>query len=86
MGILGERIEITAKVTKIKELEGAFGMQTLYVLEDICGNVYIWITTSQKTVLEENEEYNLRGTVKAHKTYKGVNQTILTRCNIIKEK
>lgn len=84
MGVLGERLEITVKVTKAKEIEGAFGVQTLYVLEDDCGNVYVWVTSSQKTVLEAGETYKLRGTVKTHKTYHGENQTVLIRCNIVK--
>lgn len=84
MGVLGERLEITAEVKKAKEIEGAFGVQTLYVLEDDCGNVYIWVTSSQKTVLEAGKTYKLRGTVKTHRTYHGENQTVLVRCNIVK--
>lgn len=84
MGVLGERIEILAKVTKAKEIEGAFGVQKLYILEDNDSNVYVWVTSSQKTILEVEKTYKLRGTVKTHRTYHGENQTVLIRCNIVK--
>jgi hypothetical protein len=40
-----------------------------------------WFSTSSH-VMEEGEKYSLRGTVKRHEQYEGLNRTILTRCSV----
>lgn len=80
-GSIGDRIDIEVLVTKAVELpDGYYGPSILYTMEDADGNQYIWTTASKK--LEEGENYFVRGTVKEHKTYKRVRQTVLTRCRV----
>lgn len=77
-GEIGERLELTLTVEKAIELEGYFGRNTLHVFRDSNNNCYVWTTAARSW--EEGTEHHLTGTVKEHKTYKGVKQTILTRC------
>jgi len=48
----------------------------LHELEDEEGNVFVWISRGE---LECGQSYIVTGTVKEHKTYKGVKQTVIQR-------
>ena len=78
VGEIGERLEITVTVTKALTLDGYYGQSIMHIMEDGDENVYIW-TTSSKSI-PEGKVVTLRGTVKDHREYRGVKQTILTRC------
>ena len=77
-GKIGERLELFLTVEKAISLEGCYGTSTVHIMRDDCGNCYVW-TTAAKSWAKGTEHY-LMGTVKEHKIYKGVKQTILTRC------
>lgn len=79
-GEIGQRLEIEITVKKAFLINGMYGASMCYTMVDANENEYVWITTSTKTQLKEGEKCTIRGTVKAHKTYKNVNQTTLTRC------
>lgn len=79
-GKVGERLDLILKVNKAIKIETNYGTSTMHVMSDYDGNTYIWSTTS-KTLTVDNE-YEVRGTVKAHSEYHGDKQTILTRCTI----
>lgn len=83
MGTIGERLEKVLTVTKAIPFDSRFGLNTMHIMEDADGNVYVWTTGSKSW--EVGSVHNLRGTVKDHKTYKNVNQTILTRCMEVKK-
>ena len=53
-----------------------------YELEDDEGNLLIWYTSSQTTVLEKGRTYLLRATVKEHDTVHGVERTVLKNAKI----
>lgn len=62
-----------------------------YTFADKEGNAFVWFTSTCCFVDEDAEatrfatvgsEVCLRGTVKAHKEYKGIKQTVLTRCRV----
>lgn len=78
IGVIGQRLELLLTVTKVIELNGAFGASTMHIMEDENGNVFVW-TTAAKSWAEASIK-KVRGTVKDHRTYKGCKQTILTRC------
>lgn len=83
IGNIGERI--TFRVTSVKCLtswETDWGVTRIYKLVDVNGNVYIWKTSN--FISEDNVE-TIKGTVKEHKKYNGINQTELTRCKIVKK-
>ena len=78
VGEIGDRIEETLTVTKAITLNGYYGTSTMHIMEDAEGNVFVWTTAAK--FIPEGKTVVLRGTIKDHKTYKGTNQTILTRC------
>ena len=78
VGSIGDRIEINVKVIKNIALENNYGHSTMHIFEDACGNQYVWITNSQSW--SEGSEKTIRASVKEHKRYKGVRQTVLSRC------
>ena len=77
-GVIGEKIERILTVEKAVALDGFYGPSTMHIMRDDDGNCYIW-TTSAKS-WEPDTEHHIVGTVKDHKQYKGMKQTILTRC------
>lgn len=82
-GKVGERLEFFLTVEKAIELEGYYGRSIMYIMKDDDGNCFVW-TTSAK-FWEPETEHHIKGTIKEHKTYRGVKQTILTRCAEIKD-
>lgn len=78
VGTVGQRIEMQVTVEKAIQLDGYYGPSTMHIMRGIDGNVYVWTTASKSW--EEGSEKTIRGTIKDHKTYRAVNQTILTRC------
>lgn len=83
IGQIGERLDLTLTVQRTFVFDGAYGKSTMHIMKDDRGNEFIW-TTGAKTLVV-GETYTMRATVKDHKIYKGVNQTILTRCAIAKK-
>jgi len=83
VGEVGERQEFTLTVKKSVNFDGLYGYSTMYIMEDEQGNTFVWTTTSKKN-LENGETYLIRGTIKDHRQYRGVNQTVLSRCTIVK--
>lgn len=82
VGELGERLDLELTIDKVIPVEGYYGTNSMHIMHDKDENVYVW-TTSAKT-LTSGLTYHMRGTVKDHRQYRGVNQTILTRCSVIK--
>lgn len=80
-GSVGERVELELTVKKAIESDGYYGRSTFHVLESAEENIFTWNTGAKQ--LEVGETYKLRGTVKEHITYKGEEQTVLTRCTIL---
>lgn len=77
-GEIGDRLEIPVTVTRVVSLDSNYGPTNMHIMRDAHHNCYVWITTSK--CLDTDEKYEIRGTIKAHKTYKNTRQTILTRC------
>lgn len=78
VGNIGDRITVDLKILSAIPNETKYGTSTFHVMEDKDGNQYVW-NSSSKT-LQVNNFYTLRGTIKGYDTYKGIKQTILTRC------
>ena len=83
-GNIGDRLEKTLTVIKAIPIEGYYGNSTMHIFSDLEENVYVW-TTATKT-LEVGKTYVIRGTVREHKSFKNIPQTILTRCAICQGK
>lgn len=83
VGEIKERLRgLKATVTGIRSTEGYYGTTFIYSFKS-GENVFVWFSSSCKDI-EEGDEILLTGTVKDHKIYNGIKQTVLTRC-IIKE-
>lgn len=83
VGEIGQRLEFFLTVDRKVELAGMYGISIMHIMHDEDGNVFIWTTASKS--LDTDVEYHIRGTIKDHRTYKNVQQTVLTRCTIIEK-
>lgn len=81
LGEVGERITFDIDSWKaLTSWETEWGVTVLYRFIDINGNVIIW--KSSKYIADEKEISKLTGTIKEHKDFNGVKQTIVTRCKV----
>lgn len=81
-GEIGDRLDVIVSVERAIKLDGAYGPSNMYIMRDYDGNCYVWTTAARSW--EEGSEHHIAGTVKDHRTYKRVKQTILTRCREVK--
>lgn len=83
IGNVGERLDFTVTVKRNITLpDYGYGESTLLIMEDLSGNRLTW-KSSRALDTEQDEQLKLKGTVKAHGDYKGVKQTVLTRCKFL---
>lgn len=78
VGTVGERLTLTVTVTAARSIDGYYGHSTAHTMEDENGNVFVWITGVKNWPVGAVK--TIKGTIKEHKTYRNVKQTILTRC------
>ena len=77
-GEVGDKIDVILTVEKAITLDGFYGPSTMHIFRDYDGNCYVWTTTARSW--EVGTEHHIVGTIKELKQYKGVRQTVLTRC------
>ena len=87
VGSVGERIEVDATFWNEFTFthENFYGMQEtsyIYIFKDSNGNQMKW-STSAVVPFGIGTRLHLKGTVKEHSEYKGIKQTILTRCKVM---
>jgi hypothetical protein len=80
VGEVKERIEKSVTVEGIFSTTGFYGPTTIYRFIDKAGNNYTWFSSGAAWGVKVGDEVTIKGTVKKHETYKGVKQTVLTRC------
>ena len=81
LGEINDRMTFEIESWKaLTSWETMYGITVLYRFIDINGNVIIW--KSSKYIDSEKEIKKLTGTVKEHKDFNGVKQTIVTRCKV----
>lgn len=90
LGKIGDKLTVKATLVKVFNYEVAgYGYRSSDILMGIHifrtseGNTLVWKT--QDKDLKKDIEYTVTGTIKAHETYKGTNQTVLTRCKLESE-
>lgn len=81
-GSLGDRLTLDVTVVRAHSGENGFGHYTIHTFEDTDGNQYVWSTSSKSW--QVGEVKHIRGTVKDHKTFRNIKQTVLTRCMEVK--
>ena len=81
LGEINDRMTFEIESWKaLTSWETEWGVTVLYRFIDINGNVIIW--KSSKYIADEKEISKLTGTIKEHKDFNGVKQTIVTRCKV----
>ena len=82
VGTVGSKIKVTVTVTNVFEnalyLYGHSRYTYKHIMKSDDGNVFVWNTST--ACYNVGHTMTLVGTVKAHEEYRGVRQTILTRC------
>ena len=73
--------DLSVTVKGLSGFDGQYGWTSVITFEDKDENIFVWFTSKELSIAI-GENVTLTGTVKEHKTYKGVKQTILTRCKI----
>ena len=84
-GEIGDRIR-KEKATFVSQryFENQWGGKFVYTFE-IDGDVLVWFTQSAlASGIQPGDEVELSGTIKDHKEYNGIKQTVLNRC-VVKE-
>lgn len=78
VGEVGKRMDFSVKVVSSTSRETDWGYSYIYRFVTDEGNVLVTFS-SRSLNLFEGDQVKIRGTVKKHDAYKGVNNTVLTR-------
>jgi len=78
IGNIGDKVEIELFIKKVIPLDGYYGVSMMHIMEDENENVFVWTTTAR--TLNVNTWYKVKGSIKDHRIYNHIKQTILTRC------
>jgi hypothetical protein len=79
VGEVKVRMELTLTVLGVFDSEGHYGHTDIVKMKDAEGNLFTWFASGWSG-LTRGDVVTGKGTVKAHDTYKGTKQTVLTRC------
>lgn len=71
--------DLPVEIVAIRGFEGQYGHTNVYTF-DYEGNQLVWFTSSSIANAEAGQKFLLTGTVKEHKEYNGIKQTMLSRC------
>lgn len=88
IGTVGQRFDFDAQFVRAHHIEGRFGATSIcefLTMTDAKGpaaNVVKWFA-SNDPALDQGRWYRLRGTVKAHKEYRGAKETVMTRVAVL---
>jgi hypothetical protein len=83
VGEIKQRFEFDAEVIGVYGTEGYYGHTDIVKFKDADGNLFTWFASGYQD-LEHGDRITIKGTVKEHDTYRGVKQTVLTRCKFTK--
>jgi hypothetical protein len=81
-GVVGKRQVFACTLEFVTGYETDYGYTTVLKLrEDSTGALLVWKSTNSGATREDvGKRYNVKGTVKKHDEYKGVKQTMVSRC------
>lgn len=79
-GEVGGKYELALTLTHVGGYSTDYGWTNVYTFTDSENHTFVWRTSVE--IDTEWKIFKVRGTVKEHKQYKGVNQTVLTRCKV----
>ena len=81
IGQIDERGTFTLEVVEVRPIGDGPEAKLLHKFVDPAGNRAAWFASTGRA-LEVGQVYQIRGTVKAHRPYRDVMETILTRCQV----
>lgn len=88
IGPVGEKFSLQVVCTNLYQYYGVYGLTNIYTFKTEYGDTLVWSTSKTfPEILEDIENgsetiFELSGTIKDHKTYKGERQTVVTRCTL----
>lgn len=86
VGTVGKREAFAVTLVYTNTFESQFGVTHLYKFKDDAGNILTWFASNRYYLPEVDREIDagdrivVNASVKKHETYKGINQTVVTRC------
>jgi len=83
VGEIGEKITSDVEVTGSRHVNGYYGSSLLVKMVDDSGNTFTTFYSGYKFEPEVGDKLTIKGTVKAHKEFKGWKSTMLTRVKVI---
>lgn len=84
LGEVKQRLEFNNVLVKsIYQFQTQYGISTLYTMCNETGHTLITFYSGTKVKMNIGGVYNIKGTIKGHKEYRNVKQTVLTRINIL---
>ena len=75
-----QRLEFSGTVEMVREFESEWGVRTMVKFRSE-GNVLIWWASGCPDWIKQGETVRFKGTVKKHDDFRGVAQTVLSRCS-----
>ena len=80
-GTVGEKVDLNLNFLRDFAYDSNWGVVHFQNFKDDNGNLFVW-AASRNQGLDAGQEYKVTGTIKQHKEYKDIKQTILTRCKV----
>lgn len=89
IGNVKDRITLTLEHVRTHVYEGYYGLSSIHIFKDKDGNTFVWNTDKnlcdvlgEEWRAQDKRMCEVTGTIKAHDTYNGEKQTIITRCKL----
>ena len=83
VGEIGEKITADIEVIGAKYVQSFYGRSLLVRMVDNDGNTFTTFYSGYKFEPEIGDKFTVKGTIKAHKEFKGWKSTMLTRVKVI---
>jgi hypothetical protein len=84
VGAIKDRIEFEGVILGVTEIVGYYGPIDVVRFRDLDDNVFVWFASGNYESVERGDRVAVKGTVKKHDEFRGVKQTVLTRCKLDK--
>jgi hypothetical protein len=81
VGSIGDKITVKVKLKFKTAIDGYYGTTLLHNFEDENGNIFVWFGNKSIGVVDDQYDI-LTATIKDHREYQDVKQTVITRAKI----
>ena len=81
-GAVGDKITTEVTVEHATGFDGQYGYMYVYNFKDVHGHLLVWFT-SKNLGVDTGDKIRISGTIKKLNEYKGIKQTVLTRCKVL---